>query len=67
MRNLMIKAAAWKDARPVELEKLRKDEGQTVVEYALVIGGVSIALIIVLAAAGTGWISKVTSKVTASI
>ena len=64
MQNLINKAFAWTAARPIEL---RDEEGQTVVEYALVVAGVSIALIVILAAAGTGWINSVTSKVTSSI
>ena len=64
MRNLAIKAAAWKQARPIEL---KDEEGQTVVEYALVVGVVSLALIILLAASGTTWITDVTAKVSTKI
>ena len=32
--------------------RMRREEGQTIVEYALVLGGVSLALIIALVAAG---------------
>lgn len=64
MRNLMVKAVAWKQARPVV-----REEGQTVVEYALVVGLVSLVIIGVLASAGSGWIddigTKITSKITA--
>ena len=36
MRNLMLKAAAWKQARQP------REEGQTVIEYALIVAVVSI-------------------------
>lgn len=39
MRNLMFKAMAWQQARQ------GREEGQTVIEYALVVAGVSIVLI----------------------
>lgn len=38
MRNLMLKAMAWREAR-------RAEEGQTVIEYALVVAAISIVLI----------------------
>ena len=65
MRNLMIKAAAWHQSRPVELSQLRREEGQTVVEYALVVGLISIVLIVTLGTLGSGIITKVQAKVTA--
>ena len=49
MQNLMIKAVAWKQSRTP------REEGQTVVEYALVIGLVSLVIIGVLATAGGAW------------
>lgn len=61
MRNLMVRAVAWKQARPV------REEGQTVVEYALVVGLVSLVIIGVLATAGSGWITSVSSKITTRI
>ena len=67
MRNLMIKAAAWKDARPVKLQSLRKEEGQTVIEYALVVAAVSIVLILALLTFGNSAISKAQSKLTALV
>ena len=65
MRNLMLKTMAWRQAHPVELSQLRKEEGQTVVEYALVVGLVSIVLIVTLGTLGSGIITKVQGKVTA--
>ena len=38
MRNLMWKAMAWRESR-------RAEDGQTVIEYALVVAAVSIVLI----------------------
>ena len=64
MRNLMIKAVAWKDARPIEL---KDEEGQTVVEYALVVGLVSLVIIAVLATAGLAWIGEISTLVSARI
>jgi Flp pilus assembly pilin Flp len=61
LRNLMIKAASWAQAHK------SREEGQGVVEYALVIGGVSVILIGVLSVAGTGWINSVTAEVTAAL
>ena len=57
MRNLTIKAASWVQARQPG------EEGQTVIEYALVVGVVSVALIALMAGFGSGVISKATSKV----
>jgi Flp pilus assembly pilin Flp len=59
MRNLTIKAAAWAQTRRFHQE----EEGQTVIEYALVVGVVSVALIALMAGFGSGVISKATSKV----
>lgn len=42
MRNLMLKAAAWKQARQP------REEGQTVIEYALIVAAVSIVLMAAL-------------------
>ena len=44
-----------------------REEGQGVVEYALVVGAVSIVLIGILATAGGGWITAVSGKVTTAI
>lgn len=57
MQELIRKAVAWAQARQPE-------GGQGVIEYALIIGLVSIVLAGVLAAAGTGWINAVTTEVT---
>ncbi len=46
MRDLMLKAAAWQQARQP------REEGQTVVEYALVVALVSLVIIGVLATVG---------------
>ena len=61
MQNLMLKAAAWQQSRTP------REEGQTVVEYALVVGLVSLVIIGVLATAGSGWINTISTKVTAAI
>ena len=61
MRNLMIKAAAWKQSQTP------REEGQTVVEYALVVGLVSVVIIGVLALAADGWIDQVTALVNTAI
>lgn len=58
MRNLMSKAAAWKETRQP------REEGQTVVEYALVVAGVSIVLIAALFTFGDNIISAAQSRVT---
>ena len=61
MQNLIIKAAAWQQSRTPH------EEGQTVVEYALVVGLVSLVIIGVLATAGGAWITSLSSKVTTAI
>ncbi len=61
MRNLMVKAVAWKQAHQA------REEGQTVVEYALVIGLVSLVIIGALATAGTGWITSISNEITTKI
>jgi Flp pilus assembly pilin Flp len=60
MRNLTIKAASWAQTRRLHQE----EDGQTVIEYALVVGVVSVGLVAVLLTAGTGWINSVTQSVT---
>ena len=55
------KIAAWLQART------QREEAQGVVEYALIIGLVSIVIIGVLVTAGTGWINSITSNVTSAI
>ncbi len=42
MRNLTLKAAAWKQARQP------REDGQTVIEYALIVAAVSIVLMAAL-------------------
>jgi Flp pilus assembly pilin Flp len=61
MRNLSIKAASWLQTRRFHDE----EEGQTAVEYALVIGLVALVAVAALATAATGWIGKVTTAVNA--
>lgn len=56
MRNLMWKAMAWREAR-------RAEEGQTVIEYALVVAAVSIVLIVGLWTFGDGVISEAQTRV----
>ena len=60
MRNLMLKAVAWKQARPLEL---KDEEGQTVVEYALVIAVVSVVLIITVLGFGTAAVARAKTAV----
>ena len=61
MQNLINKAFAWTAAHQAD------EEGQTVVEYALVVGLVSLVIIGVLATAGTAWINTLSTKVTNAI
>ena len=61
MRNLMVKAIAWKQAHTA------REEGQTAVEYALVIGVVSIAIVGVLFTAASGWIGTITTEITTAV
>ena len=57
MRDIMLRAHSWAQAHR------SREEGQGVVEYALVVGGVSVVLIGVLALAAEGWIGQVTGEV----
>ncbi len=61
MRNLMLKAAAWGQARGP------REEGQTVVEYALVVALVSLVIIGVLATTGKDAITAVDGKIDAAL
>lgn len=61
MRELILKAAAWQQARQP------REEGQTVVEYALVVALVSLVIIGVLATVGENAINSVGTKITAAI
>lgn len=70
MRNLILKGMAWTEAhRARSLSDLRprNEEGQTVIEYALVVAAVSIALIIAVLAFGQSAVSKASSKVAAFV
>ncbi|GBD23177.1 hypothetical protein HRbin29_00835 [bacterium HR29] len=57
MQELIRRVVVWAQARQLE-------RGQGVIEYALIVGLVSIVLAGVLATAGTGWINAVTAEVT---
>lgn len=57
MKNHILSLVAWAHSR-------RPEEGQGVIEYALIIGLVPIVLAGVLATAGAGWINAVTTEVT---
>jgi len=49
----------------VNLQQLsRTEEAQTVLEYGLVVGAVSVVIVGILAAAANGWITTVTERVT---
>ena len=61
MRELMLKAAAWKQTRQ------SREEGQTVIEYALIVAAVSIVLLVALLGFGNAAISWAQSAVDASI
>jgi len=61
LRNIMLRTYVW-----VQDHKNR-EEGQGVVEYALVVGAVSVVLIGVLATQGTSWITSVTGKVNTAL
>ncbi len=57
MRNLMLKASAWAQTRYQP-----REEGQTVIEYALVTAVVSIGLIVLMANFGSGIIGDAKNK-----
>ena len=59
MQNLIIKAAAWKQSRTP------REEGQTVIEYALVIAVVSVVLIITVLGFGTAAVARAKTAVDA--
>jgi Flp pilus assembly pilin Flp len=61
MRNFAIKAASWAQAR-----RQPREEGQTVIEYALVIAVVSLVLVAAIATMGSGLIADVKTKVDAA-
>ena len=63
MRNRIIHVASWAQTRRMHSE----EEGQTTVEYALVIGVVVVGLVAILLTAATGWINSVTANVTAAL
>ncbi len=59
MRNLSIKALAWAQNRRSQ------EEGQTVIEYALVVAAVSIVLIVLMAGFGSSLVTSAAAKVAA--
>ncbi len=59
MRNVAIKAASWAQTRRAHQE----EEGQTVIEYALVVGLVSLVLIFALIGFGKTIVTDMASKV----
>ena len=59
MRNLILKAYTWNQAR-------KGEEGQTVIEYALIVAVVSIVLAALIAGMGTGLIGRVETAVEAA-
>ena len=61
MPNPTVAWWAWFEARK------RDEEGQTVIEYALVVAAVSIVLIAALLAFGNDAVSKAQSKLTALV
>ena len=61
MRELMLKAAAWKQTRQP------REEGQTLIEYALVVAVVSIALTAALIGFGNDIIGDAKAKVMAFV
>ena len=59
MRNLMLKGLVWAKARQ------GREEGQTVIEYALVVALVSIVIIALLVGLGNGIIESAQDAVDA--
>jgi len=61
MQKLAIKWYSWAQARTYQ------EEGQGVVEYALIVGLVSVVLAVLLATAGGAWIGRVTAGVASAL
>ena len=59
MKNLVIKAAAWKQSQTP------REEGQGVIEYALIIAVVSVVLIATVLGFGTGAVARAKTAVDA--
>lgn len=57
MKNLALKASAWAQTR-----RQPREEGQTVIEYALIVAVVSIALIALMVGFGSDLVSGAKSK-----
>ena len=51
----------------VKKQHLRFEDGQTVVEYALVVGLVSVVIVVTLATVGAAWLTALTNLVTSGI
>lgn len=62
MQNLALKAFAWAQTR-----RQPREEGQTVIEYALVVAVVSIALAALMVGFGTSIINDAKTKILAQI
>ena len=67
MRNLILSTMAWGQTRRKRDLLRGPEEGQTVIEYALVVAAISIALIAGLLLFGNSVISKAQSKVNAFV
>ncbi len=50
--------------RPQRVLSVREEVGQTAVEYAMLIGALSLVTILVVAAAAPGWLSSLTGHIT---
>ncbi len=61
MRNLIVRSVSWAQARQA------REEGQTVIEYALVAAVISVALIIAAGAFGTDVVSAAVDVVSAQL
>lgn len=62
MQNLALKAYAWAQTR-----RQPREEGQTVIEYALVVAVVSVALIALMAGFGDDLVSGAKAKIDAFV
>lgn len=62
MQNLALKAYAWAQTR-----RQPREEGQTLIEYALVVAAISIALVAAMLTFGNNIIADAQAKVTSFI
>lgn len=67
MRNLILNTMAWGQTRRKRELLKGPEEGQTLIEYALVVAGISIVLIAAMLTFGNSVISKAQSKVNAFV